>query len=896
MYSSRQALVKVRSTRLELPVLILEQENLELLNSTASMWKQFDGLSVDSSSFLENTLGKEIGNFTHLKYLSLNKCKLVNLPDDIGNLKTLLVILIDGNRLKRLPDTFGELVNLVGVSVCDNELKSLPKSFSHLANLMIFYADNNRFMAFPDVLYSLPKLTRITLSNNRIRMLMPAICEVQKLEELVLKGNEIQYLPPELCKLTELTKLDVSRNPLQHPPLRYCATFLEVREYFDSLQGSEGVYMRRKKVIVLGLTGAGKTSLIRAVVDYVPTNPRIEPIRTIGVDERVWRRNIQNRDIPLDVYFLDFGGHDVYYRMYSFFLSDDFVILTVNGRDYKVGCEESFMIHVGHWVQRIQSCSPDALVMMVLTHTDCFHNVQEKVEDITKQLEALEEKRQSILKNEIAQANFQKSLSLAKSKERCDSDISTVIKRLTTLKEKRFQLVHNKIYCVSNCSLDAINSVAVDLLSMCENSLPAQLIPVAWQKVLEVVVEERTSSECPLMKLSDLQEKATKRMSQIDSIKPTLISQSGSNHVASALKYYHRMGDVLHYSQVPELKDYVCIYPQQMMQVFKTILRHDMVETLAFNNDMKQLMSQQVFNLEKKLLQEKGLMGCKLFKALCIPNVSIQGDVCILMTMLENFSIAYPINNFEKILLPWLLPKECPPAVVLKNPCARSYELALSFNFPVIYPDGFFEKLAVSCHSYYGGYEQHWRKGFCYKLDSRDEKKQSYLLVIEDKNNICEDGNELEMVTLKVVARVSAPELQESNKNSPMPESVEKVMWALAEPVLYNTEKLLLMTPGIVVERFITCPQCFDIDKNNCFYYDCTFLSKQRNEGHNCDDGHSFRNSFPQFYVRRGFGLPAVPTTQQKCHHEQEQHQACCTRDKMFLEILDFLMDKFGHS
>ncbi|RUS71045.1 hypothetical protein EGW08_021191, partial [Elysia chlorotica] len=232
---------------------------------------------------------------------------------------------------------------------------------------------------FPPVLYNLAQIERLDLSYHAFKNLGDEVKSLVNLEHLNLSNNPcLESVSPELANLPlkELNLRDCFN--LKTPPKEvvrrgYLAVFGYLRRL---LQGS--VSCKRTKLMMVGLGGAGKTSLVRALTNknhnfYHDYGENI----TDGIDITEWKLNAaslqkmgfssdsDDSDQPLHFSVWDFAGQTVYYNTHQFFLSNRAVYLLL--WNIRLGFE-----HAGldFWLSSVACHAPKAPILVVGTHCD----------------------------------------------------------------------------------------------------------------------------------------------------------------------------------------------------------------------------------------------------------------------------------------------------------------------------------------------------------------------------------------------------------------------------------------------------------------------------------------------------------------------------------------------
>ena len=152
---------------------------------------------------------------------------------------------------------------------------------------------------------------------------------------------------------------------LKTPPPEIVAQGMKVvLAYLKRLsQGSTQCY--RTKLMFVGLGGAGKTSLTRAMMSHDFRAPHVESEAiTDGIDISTWTVRSAD-DVELQFSVWDFAGQTVYYNTHQFFLSNRAIYLLV--WNTRLGYEHSGL---DIWLSSIACHCPKAPIFIVGTHAD----------------------------------------------------------------------------------------------------------------------------------------------------------------------------------------------------------------------------------------------------------------------------------------------------------------------------------------------------------------------------------------------------------------------------------------------------------------------------------------------------------------------------------------------
>jgi small GTP-binding protein len=189
---------------------------------------------------------------------------------------------------------------------------------------------------------------------------------LKNLKRIYLMNNKISQLPAELLDLGLEIKWEyqspwggifLEGNPLESPPVEIVKQGTEaVRRYFKSLEGKEQT-LNEVKVLLVGDGAAGKTSLVKQLLDQ-DFDKNESP--THGININPWYVTADNTFIKVRLW--DFGGQEIMHATHQFFLSKrSLYILVLDGRkDEKTE----------YWLNHIKSFGGDSPVMVVLNKID----------------------------------------------------------------------------------------------------------------------------------------------------------------------------------------------------------------------------------------------------------------------------------------------------------------------------------------------------------------------------------------------------------------------------------------------------------------------------------------------------------------------------------------------
>uniref|UniRef100_A0A1I8J1V0 non-specific serine/threonine protein kinase n=2 Tax=Macrostomum lignano TaxID=282301 RepID=A0A1I8J1V0_9PLAT len=228
---------------------------------------------------------------------------------------------------------------------------------------------------FPMELLGCRSLESLVLSNQGIRRVPQEISALKQLRTLVLDNN--LYLESVQGNLPELKVLSMQGcENLKTPPQEILAQGMMATIAYLRRLASGSVACYRTKLMFVGLGGAGKTSLMRALMspDFKAPQIRLEAI-TDGIDISTWTINRSGQSVTFSVW--DFAGQTLYYNTHQFFLTARAVYLLV--WNMRLGFE-----HAGldFWMNSISCHAPGVPIFVVGTHCDKVAKFDMPVQDL----------------------------------------------------------------------------------------------------------------------------------------------------------------------------------------------------------------------------------------------------------------------------------------------------------------------------------------------------------------------------------------------------------------------------------------------------------------------------------------------------------------------------------
>lgn len=173
-------------------------------------------------------------------------------------------------------------------------------------------------------------------------------------------------------------------NHWSTPPVSVVSSGLEaIVRYYDSINCSGATESWTLKVVALGATCAGKSSVVQSLLARKP-KPVDETDRTRGVDVKAPFKPCNSKSAEL--VFWDFAGHDDYHSTHSLFLSEGalFLLVVDLARFWTVDSTRNDAIYT--WLDMLLCRTPGAIVQIVATHIDQFDNSTSNYEGAAQEL------------------------------------------------------------------------------------------------------------------------------------------------------------------------------------------------------------------------------------------------------------------------------------------------------------------------------------------------------------------------------------------------------------------------------------------------------------------------------------------------------------------------------
>lgn len=365
-----------------------------MLSSFSVNWKcPLNELDLTHNQLTEFTCLSQIVWSKTLQRLNLGHNNLRALSSNICHLQSLQHLDMRHNALKTLPPPGNwrcKVLNKLNLSHNMLTASCGPEGFVAVDKKKVadsisgsIQAAFNTNCEFPVALLS-HCLQVLDLSYNQLEHIPDSICCLTSLCELDLSHNpSLRQLPAELGNLKNiwnlrLTNLNINDVPFTFDERNHAKTVLP----YLRVKLRKSVPFNRMKLMVVGLQGRGKTTLIATLQGKKPP-PNIS---TVGISVEQWSLSSPSKSVvgslfrdsnePKDILFSswDLAGQHVYYATHQCFLTGKTLYLAVfNTTHGQEGIDS-----LGPWLLNIQARAPNSRVIVVGTHIDSIPNGNRK--------------------------------------------------------------------------------------------------------------------------------------------------------------------------------------------------------------------------------------------------------------------------------------------------------------------------------------------------------------------------------------------------------------------------------------------------------------------------------------------------------------------------------------
>ena len=200
----------------------------------------------------------------------------------------------------------------------------------------------NDLSDLPGSLAKAKHLRHLDLVHNNFRRIPDPVWKLTTLETLKISQCPIEEIPADILRLERLHDLNLGALPkeLVMPPPEIAVQGLDAIKRYWAQERDMGVdYLAEAKLLIVGESGAGKTSLAKKILDPDYELDTAED-STEGIDVLAWqfpasirvrdqagKENLLQRDFHVNIW--DFGGQEIYHSTHQFFLTKRSVYVLV---------------------------------------------------------------------------------------------------------------------------------------------------------------------------------------------------------------------------------------------------------------------------------------------------------------------------------------------------------------------------------------------------------------------------------------------------------------------------------------------------------------------------------------------------------------------------------------
>ncbi|XP_035697810.1 uncharacterized protein LOC118430883 [Branchiostoma floridae] len=787
----------------------------------------------------QNMLPAIVGRLTDIKRLDLSDRRLTTLPPEVFRLTQLEWLVLRNNALQTLTAEVGKLTKIKHLDLSNCRLRTLPPEVGKLIQLEWLNLSWNPLQTLPAEVGQFTNVKHLHLSHCKLNTIPPELWTLTQQEWLDLSDNQLQTLSAEVGQLTNLSHLYVSKNPLIKPPPEVCSQGITaIRQYYDELERSEEKVSARLKVVVLGDTMAGKTSLVQTLQRGESTLTKEED-RTHCVEITQWA---PDDNITFEVY--DFGGHDVYHLTHQFFLTQGALnLLTVDLQTYNC-TEQRYTEAVGFWLDTLNTRVPGAVVTIVGSKMDeCSSaEIEEKTRDIRKRYE-----KQQLSWKRSMEWHIQK---LGNDIDRSDApkvggqkELKKQLEHTQSLLERPLRLVG--MYCVSSVEpTSRLDSLRSHLLESANNTslfpILRRILPGTWVDFEQQIHKLRdkgtereklyswkttgsddddTSSDDDDMSSLHLQSdrERDKKPKWMTWAFCSDLAGLTADRLEPVLSYLQQVGTILRYTDIPELKELVFHDPPALIELFKDLFHHDTKELFS----IPRLQNANYTSVQLRGF-EQDLCDCGLIRKdvlTCMLPLDVAPDIVI--ALMQNFGLCFELKAEDKTdpskhtchyKIPWYLYKEMPEELMSVWPedvRKEQIQLQLMCDIRGFCPRGLFQRFSVGIHPFVKD-RIDWRDGVL-------AYRQGYPVQVCSKP--AADDTYITMATRGRLAQAGE-------------------MWGVVHPLLEVLVQLLQEWPGVLYSLHVTCAHCIKARLDNPHQYDL--------RDRTADDGRDVRCPHPE--------------------------------------------------
>lgn len=323
------------------------------------------GSQISNYNFLENLTNlttlkfgsSEISDYSFLKKL-INLTTLNLSLSDVSDciflekLTKLTTLNLHRNKVSNI-QALETLTNLTTLDLSYNKISNI-QALKNLANLIELNLSYNQISDIQVLEKKVnTNIKRLDLYRNKIKDLKPLL-------PLIKKGIPLK------CELF-VDGICIENNPLENPPIEIIKQGSEaIIEYFEIIEKKSIIELYEAKMIILGDTNVGKSSLLRKVIDnnaYLPQEG--EMIKEVDV-HKCFFPVLEEQDFRINLW--DFGKQAIHHAMYKFFLTKRSLYVLVDS--VQADSTQTNNTRLKHWLETIKSFGGESPIVIIQNEHD----------------------------------------------------------------------------------------------------------------------------------------------------------------------------------------------------------------------------------------------------------------------------------------------------------------------------------------------------------------------------------------------------------------------------------------------------------------------------------------------------------------------------------------------
>ncbi|XP_066282564.1 uncharacterized protein [Branchiostoma lanceolatum] len=256
-----------------------------------------------------------------------------------------------------------------------------------------------------------------------------------------------------------------------------------------------------------------------------------------------------------------------------------------------------------------------------------------------------------------------------------------------------------------------------------------------------------------------------------------------ADRLEPVLSYLQRVGTILRYTDIPELKDLVFHDPSGLIQVIKELFHHDLEEVFTTRNPRLQRFSETKLRNIRQNLSSQGFLPREVIIALLGPHAIPARSVDVIINLMEHFGLCYTEWSDELeggnptpigYCIPWYIRMKRSEATNQDVAEQEKKEFTVTCEIAHFCPRGLFERLSVVVNKFIKS-RQDWKD-----VVMAVRKKLPIIVYRETK-----DENVSIVIKLTIPAQMA---------------QVIGDAWDVIGPLEHKLLKLLLEWPGLLYQ------------------------------------------------------------------------------------------------